>query len=429
MLTTSVKKANILSYIQNVAGSTDTSGFTNGTGSAATFKDPSGMVIDGSSNIYVADTGNHAIRKITPGRVVTTYAGTGSPGNTNNATGTLATFNLPRGLAIDASSNIYVADTGNDTVRKIAPTSGHPVTTILFSVLGITHIAVNPDATKMIGLDSNSHLHFYLPSQTSSSQDRGIDLNDPSVTATSVMCRSDGVFFMTTASFYTLKELNPTPNYPTPIITDAALGYVTNINISSVPGEGSPPSTNYTLSFVFSGFAEFTTTFSVGTVFQFAGFTGDFAIYNGLQTKTVQDVYFILYINVPDGGRPPPTPNDAYGSTGDLGTITAPSGTYSGATYTQVAMSDSGSGNDGSNASIVWPSTSTAIICRTPETGTPGLRVYTKNFVGALDFVSLIPGSSYSSSNFAAQNYRGTTKAYFTQGSSNHAVYLYANQY
>ncbi len=95
-------------------------GFQNGTGTAALFRSPTGLAIDGSGNLYVSDSQNHSIRKITPAGVVSTLAGTGSSGN-NDGTGTAASFNQPNGLAVDAAGNLFVADLGNHKVRKITP--------------------------------------------------------------------------------------------------------------------------------------------------------------------------------------------------------------------------------------------------------------------------------------------------------------------
>lgn len=86
----------------------------------ATFNSPLGVAVDGSGNVYVADYGNNLIRKITPAGVVSTLAGTGAAGADNGA-GNIATFNLPEGVAVDAAGNVYVADNGNDLIRKITP--------------------------------------------------------------------------------------------------------------------------------------------------------------------------------------------------------------------------------------------------------------------------------------------------------------------
>ncbi|MGY6648172.1 Ig-like domain-containing protein [Wenyingzhuangia sp. IMCC45574] len=102
------------------------SGNINGTGTAARFKGPNGVAVDAAGNVYVADTGNHSIRKITPAGVVTTLAGTGSAGNANG-NGTNASFNSPVALAIDATGNIYVADANSHNIRKI-DTAGNVTT-------------------------------------------------------------------------------------------------------------------------------------------------------------------------------------------------------------------------------------------------------------------------------------------------------------
>ncbi|MCS3555069.1 MULTISPECIES: DUF6443 domain-containing protein [unclassified Sphingobacterium] len=94
--------------------------YAEGTGTAARFNALSGMVVDASGNIYVSDEGNLRIRKITPAGVVTTFAGSGSQG-TVNGTGTAASFNGMKGLAIDASGNIYVAEYVIGNIRKITP--------------------------------------------------------------------------------------------------------------------------------------------------------------------------------------------------------------------------------------------------------------------------------------------------------------------
>ncbi|MGJ9418075.1 NHL repeat-containing protein [Massilia sp. CMS3.1] len=95
-------------------------GFADGVAAAAAFHTPSALAIDRLGNLYVADTGNHAIRKITPSGSVTTLAGDGQPGDADGA-GRAARFHAPVGVAVDAGGNVYVADTYNDRIRRIAP--------------------------------------------------------------------------------------------------------------------------------------------------------------------------------------------------------------------------------------------------------------------------------------------------------------------
>ena len=96
---------------------TDSEGFADGTGTAAQFNHPLGVAVDSEGNIYVADYGNHRIRKITPAGVVSTLAGS-SAGHADGI-GNTAQFNYPTGVAVDSSGNVYVADANNHLIRKI----------------------------------------------------------------------------------------------------------------------------------------------------------------------------------------------------------------------------------------------------------------------------------------------------------------------
>jgi hypothetical protein len=93
-------------------------GGANGNGTAASFRSPSGVAVDGTGNVYVADTNNHLIRKIAPNGDVTTFAGRGSSGYADG-NGTAAIFHTPYGVAVDGAGNVYVADANNQLIRKI----------------------------------------------------------------------------------------------------------------------------------------------------------------------------------------------------------------------------------------------------------------------------------------------------------------------
>jgi DNA-binding beta-propeller fold protein YncE len=95
-------------------------GYADGAGAAAAFHTPSALALDRFGNLYVADTGNHAIRKIAPDGSVTTLAGDGQPGDADGR-GAAARFRAPVGLALDQHGNVYVADTYNDRIRRITP--------------------------------------------------------------------------------------------------------------------------------------------------------------------------------------------------------------------------------------------------------------------------------------------------------------------
>ena len=80
-----------------------------------------GVGTDSSGNIYVADSGNNTVRKVTPAGAVTTLAGLARTAGSSDGTGTAARFNFPTGIAVDSSGDIFVADSGNDTIRNISP--------------------------------------------------------------------------------------------------------------------------------------------------------------------------------------------------------------------------------------------------------------------------------------------------------------------
>lgn len=121
-----VVPANGTSTTSTIAGHAEVFGSADGTGTAATFTYPQGIVIDTTNtNLYIADTGNNTIRKLViSGAGVTTLAGQVDVKGDVDGTGTSAVFDWPEGIAIDASGNLYVADTLNDVVRQVVIASG-----------------------------------------------------------------------------------------------------------------------------------------------------------------------------------------------------------------------------------------------------------------------------------------------------------------
>jgi hypothetical protein len=110
-----IRKVTQAGVVTTFAGSGN-GGQDDGNGTSASFLSPEGIAIDGSGTLWVADTNNDEIRKITPGGVVTTVGGNGLPGNADG-TGPAATFANPSGIAVDSSGKVYVADSNNNTIR------------------------------------------------------------------------------------------------------------------------------------------------------------------------------------------------------------------------------------------------------------------------------------------------------------------------
>ena len=145
-----IRKINSVGTVSTLAGSPGQSGSTDGIGRSALFNRPEGVAVDGNGNIYVADTLNATIRKITPAGTVSTLAGmAGIPGSSDGI-GMATQFNYPEGIAVDGKGNIYVADTNNHTIRKIS--SNKMVTTLA----GTARVQGSSDG-------NGSEARFFLP--------------------------------------------------------------------------------------------------------------------------------------------------------------------------------------------------------------------------------------------------------------------------
>jgi serine/threonine-protein kinase len=104
--------------VTTLAGGSSEPGYKDGKGAEARFSYPSDLAVDAAGTLYVADTANHCIRKVTPDGTVTTLAGAGTAGYADGPLGE-AQFRAPEGIAVDSAGNIYVADTGNQRIREI----------------------------------------------------------------------------------------------------------------------------------------------------------------------------------------------------------------------------------------------------------------------------------------------------------------------
>jgi hypothetical protein len=123
-----IRKVSAAGEVTTLAGLAGSSGSTDGTGTAARFSSPFGVTVDSTGNVYVADGGNNTIRKVTPTGVVTTLAGQPGSSGSNDGLGSAARFNFPASVAVDSAGTVYVADQYNQTIRKVTPAGG--VTTL-----------------------------------------------------------------------------------------------------------------------------------------------------------------------------------------------------------------------------------------------------------------------------------------------------------
>jgi streptogramin lyase len=131
-----VTPAAVVTTLAGLAG--NNTGSADGTGSTARFYAPGSIAVDTNGNVYVSDCGNNTIRKVTPGGVVTTLAGLAGHAGSANGTNSAARFNGPYGVAVDTNGTVYVADSGNSTIRKVTPVGTNWVVTTLAGLAGCT---------------------------------------------------------------------------------------------------------------------------------------------------------------------------------------------------------------------------------------------------------------------------------------------------
>ncbi len=155
-----IRKITPAGVVSTLAGVAGTRGDVDGAGSLARLYDPQNLAVDGAGTIYVADGQGNVIRRITPAGVVSTLAGSGAAGSADG-TGVAAQFNDPTGVAVDASGTIYVADNGNDTIRVVTPAGA--VTTLAGSPLSAgsadgSGSAARFDSPAGLGVDGSGNL-------------------------------------------------------------------------------------------------------------------------------------------------------------------------------------------------------------------------------------------------------------------------------
>jgi uncharacterized protein affecting Mg2+/Co2+ transport len=161
-----IRKITSSGEVSTFAGS-GTIGASDGIGTAASFYGPNGIAIDASGNLYVADRDNYKIRKITPAGLVSTLAGTGLSGS-DDGIDVVASFNNPLGVGTDASGNVYVADFGNHKIRKISTSTVTKLTDNQTASDIRVEIFPNPcnGSTSIYAEDLSAFVHLCIYSST-----------------------------------------------------------------------------------------------------------------------------------------------------------------------------------------------------------------------------------------------------------------------
>jgi sugar lactone lactonase YvrE len=114
-----IRRITTAGVVTTIAGTAGSSGSANGTGAAARFNQPFGITVGSDGALYIADGANFTIRRMTLSGVVTTIAGTAGSSGTTDGTGSAARFGFPAGIVGDASGALYVSDQENNTIRNV----------------------------------------------------------------------------------------------------------------------------------------------------------------------------------------------------------------------------------------------------------------------------------------------------------------------
>jgi hypothetical protein len=144
--TGTIRKITPAGLVSTVAGSPRTTGTADGVGTAARFTWPDGLAADPVGNVYVADSGNHIIRKITPAGVASTVAGLPGGAGSADGAGGAARFNLPVAVALNSAGDMYVCDSRNNTIRGGVPTTFALWQNMFFSQQQLNDPTISGDA-------------------------------------------------------------------------------------------------------------------------------------------------------------------------------------------------------------------------------------------------------------------------------------------
>jgi sugar lactone lactonase YvrE len=243
--------------VTTIAGVYGISGTADGTGTAARFEGPTGVAVDGQGNVFVADSDNNTIRKVTPSGVVTTVAGQAGVLGSADGSAANALFSSPKGIAVDGIGNIFVSDNANSTIREILP-SGAVIT-----VAGSVHDAGELDGTGSAslfnfpqGLALDSQGNLFIADSDNNAIRKGVTNGVPSIGAAplsqTVNAGSAAVFSVGASSASTLTyqwSLNGAPisgatsaTYTTPPVQLSDQG-IYSVTVSNTAGSASAAAT------------------------------------------------------------------------------------------------------------------------------------------------------------------------------------------
>ena len=160
-----IRKIDATHFVSTLAGAAGSPGSRDGSPATARFNNPQGIAVDAAGNIYIADTGNNLIRRITPAGV-TTLAGTAGVTGSMNGIGTNALFRLPGAVAVDAATNVFVADTYNSTIRKLTFSGSNWVVTTIAGFAGtnanVDGVNTNAFFSQPSGLTIDASQNLYV---------------------------------------------------------------------------------------------------------------------------------------------------------------------------------------------------------------------------------------------------------------------------
>jgi sugar lactone lactonase YvrE len=201
---------------------------------AGQLNNPGGVAVDSARNVYVADSGNHRIRKITPGGTVSTIAGSGTAGFSDIGWGQ---FNEPLDVAVDSAGNVYVADLGNNRIRKITPSG--TVSTLNTAFNSPSGVAVDSAGDVYVADNANHRIRKFTPS-----------LSDTQITARTSCPTANYVSNFSQGSWDSLGSTGTctqcgVPVNPTDYVTQIC-GLTSNTVISSASCAGATFASNFT---------------------------------------------------------------------------------------------------------------------------------------------------------------------------------------